>query len=93
MTLALLIAFQVLIFSLSAYIGISLFNERRLSRSYFEGYSMPTLSGVAWVAIGVKLGAVESVLGFVDDGFAIILTRRILRMVSRCSLAYGALLS
>lgn len=89
--LVLLIVIQAFIFCFSIYVAVSLLQERRLSRSFFEGCDMPTIRGVVWIALGVKLGAIETVLGFVNDGFAIILTRRILRMASRCCLGIGAL--
>lgn len=91
MTLALLIILQVSMFFLSAYVVVSLVQQRRTGHTAFEGVEMPTLSGTVWIAIGLKVGAVETVLGFVGGGFSVVLVRRILRMVSRCCLGFGAL--
>ncbi|KAL5478497.1 hypothetical protein ACEPAI_2681 [Sanghuangporus weigelae] len=91
LTLALLIVLQASMFFLSVYVAISLLQQRRTGHTLFEGHDLPTLSGVVWIAMGVKIGVIETLLGFVSGGFSIVLARRILRMVSRCCLAFGAL--
>ncbi|KAL5514650.1 hypothetical protein ACEPAG_1966 [Sanghuangporus baumii] len=91
LALALLIVLQASMFFLSIYVAIPLLQQRRTGHTLFEGHDMPTLSGVVWIAIGVKIGVIETLLGFVSGGFSIVLARRILRMVSRCCLAFGAL--
>ncbi|KAL5497809.1 hypothetical protein ACEPAH_2740 [Sanghuangporus vaninii] len=91
MTLALLIILQASMFFLSIYVAMSLIQQRRTGHTVFEGHDVPTLSGVVWIAMGVKIGVIETLLGFVSGGFSIVLARRILRMLSRCCLAFGAL--
>ncbi|THH04545.1 hypothetical protein EW145_g5446 [Phellinidium pouzarii] len=90
-TLVLLIVFQATIFCFTIYLAIFIFRERRVRRSYVEDYNPPTGKGIAWVSLGVKLGAIETVLGFVSDGVSVVLARRILRMFSRVCLAIGSL--
>ncbi|KAF9078350.1 hypothetical protein BDP27DRAFT_6215 [Rhodocollybia butyracea] len=45
--------------------------------------------GTAWVALGIKLGAIESAIGFVPSRFGLVLARRILRALGRGSLVIG----
>lgn len=92
-TLVLLILYQAFFFLSSVYVGVSLSQERRVGGNFFEGFTMPTLAGIIWLAIGVKMGFAESILGFINGGFSIVLARRILRMLSRCCLITGSLLS
>jgi len=47
------------------------------------------IRGIGWIAAGIKLGAIEVILGFVPSGFAIPLSRRLLRLVVRVILAWG----
>ncbi|KAG2095679.1 uncharacterized protein F5147DRAFT_717777 [Suillus discolor] len=48
-------------------------------------------NGTGWIAFGIKVGAVEGIIGFAAGGFAIPLSRRILRMVSRVCMIIGIL--
>ncbi|KIK59675.1 hypothetical protein GYMLUDRAFT_244896 [Collybiopsis luxurians FD-317 M1] len=45
--------------------------------------------GTGWIAFGIKLGAVESVIGFVQPHFGVVLARRIIRTLARASLTIG----
>ncbi|KAI0265350.1 hypothetical protein BC834DRAFT_182113 [Gloeopeniophorella convolvens] len=45
--------------------------------------------GMGWLAIGMKLAAVESVIGFATTSFGVVLTRRILRMLGRACVIIG----
>ena len=47
------------------------------------------LRGVGWIAAGIKLGAIEVLLGFVPNGFGMTLSRRLFRLVGRLMLAWG----
>ncbi|KAJ4490452.1 hypothetical protein J3R30DRAFT_80993 [Lentinula aciculospora] len=49
------------------------------------------LRGTGWVTLGIKLGAVESVIGFVTPQFGVVLARRIIRLLGRASLIIGLL--
>ena len=92
-TLVILILYQAFFFLSSVYVGASLAQERRVGGNFFEGFTMPTMAGIIWLSIGIKMGFVETILGFVNGGFSIILARRVLRMTSRCCLIIGSLLS
>lgn len=92
-TLVLLLIYQGFFFLCSVYVGASLSQERRVGGSFFEGFTVPTISGVVWMAIGVKLGFAETVLGFVSGGFSVIMARRALRMLCRCCMIIGSLQS
>lgn len=45
--------------------------------------------GIVWICIGLKLGAIESVIGFANIGFAGAMSRRLLRFLSRGFLTVG----
>ncbi|THH30486.1 hypothetical protein EUX98_g3697 [Antrodiella citrinella] len=48
-------------------------------------------NGLGWIAAGIKLGAVEGLIGFAAGGFGEALTRRILRFLGRACLIIGVL--
>ncbi|KAL4263855.1 hypothetical protein AB1N83_005460 [Pleurotus pulmonarius] len=67
--------------------GISPSKESVTTRSSDK---ITLFKGTAWILAGVKLGAVETVVGFVTSGgFGVSLTRRILRMLSRAFIIIG----
>ena len=45
--------------------------------------------GTGWIVVGIKLGAIETVLAFIQPRFGIVLARRILRTLGRASLVIG----
>ncbi|KAI0301469.1 hypothetical protein BC826DRAFT_568721 [Russula brevipes] len=47
--------------------------------------------GMGWLAVGMKISAVETGVGFVSTSFGIILTRRILRMLGRACIIIGVI--
>ncbi len=47
------------------------------------------INGIGWISLALKLGAVESVVGFAGGSFGADLTRRIMRMVARGCLCIG----
>jgi len=47
--------------------------------------------GLGWVSAGLKLGAIETVVGFADINFGVALTRRILRFFGRAMLIIGVI--
>ncbi|KAJ4486781.1 hypothetical protein C8J55DRAFT_508626 [Lentinula edodes] len=49
------------------------------------------IKGTGWVTLGIKLGAVESAIGFVPPQFGVVLARRILRFLGRALLIIGLL--
>lgn len=88
-----LLTFQAVVFALSFYH----FMKPYLSRSApgeKEASTKPKpymFKGVGWVALGVKLGSIESLLGFVDGQYNIIITRRVLRLLSRTCMIVAVL--
>ena len=89
-TLVLLIIYQAFTFLITMYLLVSIWRERHLGEKYYVGDRVPRVSGIVWISIGVKLGAIDSVLGFVNGGFPVVLTRRVLRLFSRCCIAFGS---
>ena len=47
--------------------------------------------GTGWMAAGIKLGAIENVVGFVPGSFGVSLLRRLLRMLGRACLIIGVM--
>lgn len=45
--------------------------------------------GIGWMNGGIKLGAIETVIGFVFNGVPIAYVRRVMRMLSRALLSIG----
>lgn len=45
--------------------------------------------GIVWINIGIKLGVIETVTGFLFFGIPIAYVRRALRMLSRAFLCVG----
>jgi hypothetical protein len=90
-TLALLTAYQVLTFTLTFYRLVKAFVDlRRMESSSSTPTSTHLFKGIGWIAGGLKLGAIETVVGFIPDGgFGIAMTRRILRFLSRAFIIIG----
>src|SRR6266542_4466671 len=80
LTLAILTAFQAAVFSFSFFRLIWILIQRGRDNGDFE------LLGVPWISAGVKLGALESLVGFVGGGFEVSLIRRTMRFLARASL-------
>ena len=92
-TLAMLLTFQAVVFFLSFYHFIKPFVSRNSAKDT-EGDLKPKPylhKGIGWIALGVKLGAIETLLGFVDGHYNIIIARRVLRLVSRACMIIAVL--
>jgi hypothetical protein len=78
----------VLVFALTFYCHVEgLANNRRQIQTSAVDEDWSHLFGkLGWTAAGVKLGAIETVLGFTDAGFGQDITRRVLRLLSRACL-------
>ncbi|KZV92225.1 hypothetical protein EXIGLDRAFT_749778 [Exidia glandulosa HHB12029] len=94
-SLALVTAYQAIHFCLAflhffqkAYRG-----ERMFSTSSERDVRLQSMKGTGWLAIGLKIGAVETVLGFVGFTFTPTIVRRILRVVGRLFILVGVSLS
>jgi len=67
-------------------------NQRRIDTSEKGSEDEVHLfNGLGWIAAGIKLGAVEGLIGFAAGGFGEALTRRILRFLGRACLVIGVL--
>jgi hypothetical protein len=92
--LALLVLYQFMAFVLSSFriyrywSRVATHNDS-ISRPDTPGQS--TMGGLGWLAAGIKLGAIEVLLGFtfISDGVEMVLPRRLLRLLSRCMLAWA----
>ncbi|KAG5728407.1 hypothetical protein E4T56_gene18958 [Termitomyces sp. T112] len=88
LTLALLVAYQSITFWLTFYRFIkAILNQRRIETT--ASNEVQLLRGTGWIMIGLKLGAIESVIGFAANGFGSAMTRRIMRLLARASLITG----
>ncbi|KAI0061233.1 hypothetical protein BV25DRAFT_1827110 [Artomyces pyxidatus] len=63
--------------------------QRHIEASSDDVHRTILFKGTGWIAVGVKVCAIETVLGFVSGGFGIFLTRRILRMIGRACVIIG----
>lgn len=88
MTLALHTAYQAINFSFAFFRLVKAFlNQRDLeAASSDQGY---LFKGTGWISGGLKLGAIETVIGFAHAGFGGAITRRILRLLSHACLSIG----
>jgi len=91
--LALLLILQGFTFSYIFYLIIQGIQERRLEgeSAALEWSVTHSVEGNIWISVGVKLGVIEVVLGFVQGGFGVVFARRFLRMVSRVCIFAGVL--
>ncbi|KAJ6624723.1 hypothetical protein B0H10DRAFT_2005803 [Mycena sp. CBHHK59/15] len=88
LTLALLTAFEAINFCFAFYRLIRAFvDQRRIETTSTD--SAHLFRGIGWISGGLKLGAVETVIGFAQGGFGGALTRRIIRFLARAFLIIG----
>lgn len=88
LTLALLTFQQAITFLLTFYQIIRVFIDRRRIQMT-KSDEAHLFNGVGWIATGIKLGTVETVIGFASMGFTGVLARRILRLLGRSCLIIG----
>ena len=89
-SLAVFTAAQLLFFLLAFFrMGKALANRRRIETSQTDEHHF--LNGIIWMAVGIKIGAIETIIGFSPGLFAVPLARRILRLVGRSCLIIGVL--
>ncbi|GJE93454.1 hypothetical protein PsYK624_096130 [Phanerochaete sordida] len=93
LTLVLLVIFQAVTFSTCFYRLIqALLDQRRIDvTANGNDHERHFINGTGWIALGVKLGALESIIGFASGDFGLTLTRRILRFLGRACLIIGAI--
>lgn len=64
-------------------------SQRRIEDAGAADHEAILFRGIGWMTLGTKLGAVETVIGFAEQGFATSIFRRILRLLSRACLTIG----
>jgi len=90
LSLALYTAFQMLSFFLAFYrLDKAFLDQQRIQTTHAD--ERHYFNGIGWITVGIKLGAIESIVGFAMGGFAVPFSRRILRLFSRSSLIIGVL--
>lgn len=90
LSLGLYTTYQCLTSFLASYrLFTAFFNQQRIETKHTDEHHF--FNGTGWISIGIKLGAIESIVGFTAGGFAVPLTRRILRLVGRVCMIIGAL--
>ncbi|KAL1948544.1 hypothetical protein VTO73DRAFT_12619 [Trametes versicolor] len=97
MTLVLLTAFQALNFCVAFFRLVkALSHQRTLDSTDKEKKELEAhlFRGLGWIVAGMKLGAIETVIGFANigganDGFGVAFTRRLLRFLAHACLVIG----
>lgn len=90
LSLALYTSYQCLTAFLALYrLCTALFDQLRIDTNNTDERHF--FNGTGWIAFGITVGAVEGIIGFAAGGFAIPLSRRILRLVSRVCMIVGTL--
>lgn len=87
-TLAVLTGFQAASFSFAFFRLTQAIHGQRKFENQRNGKAH-LIKGIGWISGSLKLGALETVIGFAGGGFGVVLTRRILRLLARASLCIG----
>jgi len=88
LTLALLTGYQAINFSFAFYRMVTaLLEQRRIEATSSDEAHL--FRGIGWITGGLKLGAIETVLGFTAGGFERSMVRRIMRFLARATLCIG----
>lgn len=90
-TLALVTAYQAVHFCVAFlhFFQKAFRGERAFSTASERDLRLYSMSGTGWLAAGLKLGAVETVLGFAGFTFAPTIVRRVLRVLGRAFMLIG----
>lgn len=90
LSLALYTNYQCLAAFLALYrLFTALLDQQRIDNNHTDEHHF--FNGTGWITFGIKLGAVEGIVGFVAGGFAVPLSRRILRLIARVCIIVGSL--
>ncbi|ESK87764.1 hypothetical protein Moror_11301 [Moniliophthora roreri MCA 2997] len=90
LAIALLTAYQAVNFCFAFFrLAKAFINSRRIETSSSD--EVVLFNGMGWINAGIKLGAIESVVGFAEAGFGTALVRRILRFLGRACLVIGSI--
>ena len=90
LTLAFLTGFQFAVFFFAFFrLMQTIFSHRRFESRY--GGKAQLIKGIGWISGSLMLGGIETIIGFVVGGFGVILSRRILRLLTRAALCIGVI--
>lgn len=92
-TLVLLVLFQATLFTLTFVRVIRAFIDERRFEEIHRGSAeqIHLFRGLGWLSAGLKLGTIESIVGFAETCFAIVLARRLLRLFGRGAVIIGVI--
>jgi hypothetical protein len=65
--------------------------ERDESLSHRPNNGVMTIKGTGWLAAGIKMGAIETMLAFIPNGWELVFARRLCRLLGRIFLLVGIL--
>ena len=90
--LAVFIIYQGTTFFLTLFrLSRHFFMERDESLSRRPNKDAMTIKGTGWLAAGIKLGAIETLLAFIPNGWELVFARRLCRLLGRIFLLIGVL--
>ncbi len=90
--LAVFIIYQASTFFLTGFrLARHFFMERDESLSRRPNKDAMTIKGTGWLAAGIKLGAIETLLAFIPNGWELVFARRLCRLLGRICLFIGIL--
>lgn len=90
LTLACLTFFQITVFCFAFFRLTQAITSRRRIESNHNAKAQ-LIKGIGWISVSLMLGGIETVFGFTVGGFVLVLSRRILRSLTRASLCIGVL--
>jgi hypothetical protein len=89
-TLAFLTSFQIAVFCFAFFrLSQTIFSRKRFQSQH--NAKVQLIKGIGWISGSLMLGAIETVMGFAVGGFGVVLSRRILRLLTRASLCIGVI--
>ena len=93
LTLVLFIVFQALNFCACFYRLVqAAVDQRRIDiTAHGNDNERHLFNGIGWITLGIKLGTIETIVGFASGDFGLVLTRRILRFLGRACLIIGVI--
>jgi hypothetical protein len=89
LTLALLALYQALIFLLIFSRMVIVLQDKRRLEGTENRLQIHKLRGVSYMAFGMVLGMIETLAGFCQTGFGVMVARKILRFLARAIFIVG----
>ncbi|KAI0049550.1 hypothetical protein FA95DRAFT_1556856 [Auriscalpium vulgare] len=68
---------------------VSAFAKQNRIESTADDTHTVLFKGTGWISVGIKLCAIESVIGFASASFGVVFTRRVLRLLGRACIIIG----